>query len=82
MDGEACIGYHSSGKEKSKRFIIEIGMTEESIIDWLCANYGGWKQHKPSTKPHKKDMWRWRVQGKKAQSLYSQLEPILKIKKI
>jgi len=77
VDGEGSVGWHSSGKGR-KRFVIEIKMTDEALIDWLCNTFGGHKQYRPSKKWQ--DQWRWRIQNTSAVDLYEQLKPLLKIK--
>lgn len=79
VDGEGCVGYHSNGNGGT-RFVVEVKMTYEPIIDWLKNTYGGAKCYKPSTNPRWKDQWRWRIQGKAALALYAKLQPYLKLK--
>ena len=80
VDGEGSVGYFSCGVNRNHRFVIEIKMTCEPIIDWLQETYGGYKQYRQSTNPNHKDQWRWRVQGNKAIELYEELKPLLKLK--
>lgn len=79
IDGEGSIGSYGNGNGRT-RFVIEIKMTEERVIDWLVGNFGGCKQFRKRGKPHWKDQWRWRVSGKKAADLYERIKPILLIK--
>jgi hypothetical protein len=79
VDGEGSVGYSSSGSGRT-RFVIEIKMTSENVIDWLVEKYGGAKQYRPSRHPNWKDQWRWRIQGESAKSLYASIKPMLKIK--
>jgi hypothetical protein len=79
IDGEGCVGYHSNGNGGT-RFVIEVKMTCERIIDWLKETYGGAKCFKPSTNPRWKNQWRWRIQGKAALALHKELQPLLKLK--
>lgn len=81
IDGEGSVGFFSSGKN-SKRFSIEIKMTDENVIDWLVDTFGGYKQFRPSTNPKWKNQWRWRIQNNKAKSLYENVSQLLKIKVI
>lgn len=80
IDGEGCVGYHSCGRGKSPRFIMEIRMTDEAVIDWVTDTFGGIKSYYPTKNPKHKDQWRWRVQRSFAMKLYSELKPLLKIK--
>lgn len=79
VDGEGHVAFSSSGVDK-KRFVIEVKMTDESVIDWLHSNFKGTKYFKPSSNPKWKHQWRWRIQGQDAKDLYIQLKPLLKIK--
>jgi len=79
IDGEGSVGNHSAGVGK-RRFVIEVKMTDEPLIDWLVATFGGFKQFRPKQNIKWKDQWRWRVQGKSAESLYAQVLPHLRIK--
>ena len=85
IDGEGHIGIHSNGRKTPtsrlrRRFVIEVGMTSETVIDWLHANFGGSKRRLRKNNPKWKQQWRWRVQGPEAVVLYRRLQPLLKIK--
>jgi hypothetical protein len=79
VDGEGHVSLSSAGRGK-KRFVIEIKMTSEKVIDWLVSNFNGAKQFRPSTNPNWKDQWRWRLQGNDAIALYNQIKPMLLVK--
>lgn len=79
IDGEGHVSLSSAGAGK-KRFVIEIKMTSERVINWLQNNFGGLKQFRPSTNPNWNDQWRWRLQGKDAIALYEQIKPYLMVK--
>jgi hypothetical protein len=82
LDGEGCIGYHSGGNGVKKRFVIEVHMTCENIIDWLKQNYGGSKRRRDkSTMPLANfDQYVWRIKDKAAKLLYQEVKPYLKLK--
>lgn len=82
VDGEGHVGIHSRGlgRPGSKRFVIEIGMTSENVIDWLVENFGGSKRTLRKRKAAWKQQWRWRIQCGEAVELYKRLRPLLKIK--
>jgi hypothetical protein len=79
IDGEGSVGLFSAGAGR-KRFVIEIKMTNEPVIDWLIDHYGGNKQARKPGKVGWKPQWRWRVQGDAALKLYERVRPLLKIK--
>ncbi len=79
IDGEGNCAFQSQ-RAGYKLFTIEVKMTSESVIDWLCSNFGGLKTARPSTNPRWKHQWRWRLKGRKAEILYGQLQPFLKVK--
>lgn len=79
FDGEGSVGNFSNGKDV-KIFTMEIKMTAEHIIDWLIKEFGGCKTTHISKKASHKDQWRWRVKGTKAEILYTELKPYLKLK--
>jgi hypothetical protein len=79
VDGEAYVGMCSTGNG-NKRFVMEISMTCEPVIDWLVKNYGGQKQFRPRRKAHWQDQWRWRLRGAAATNLFEQLRPMLIVK--
>lgn len=79
IDGEGHVAFSSCGVDR-KRFVIEVKMTSENVIDWLLKNYGGLKTFRGRQRPHHKDQWRWRIQGAAALSLYEELKPLLKVK--
>ena len=79
VDGEGSVGWHSAGRG-TKRFVIEIKMTSEGVIDWLAQTFGGYKQHRPSNHDGWQDQWRWRIQNGDALRLYDEIQPFLKIK--
>ena|ERR1700761_7326465 len=79
VDGEGHVAFSSSGKGK-RRFVIEIKMTSENVIDWLKETFGGSKFFRPSSNPKWQHQWRWRIQGQEAMNLYELIKPILKIK--
>lgn len=80
IDGEGSVGFHSRGAGKTKRFVIKINMTDESVIDWLRSTFGGYKHLRPRVRPNWKDQWLWQVQNAEAKALYEQVRPLLKIK--
>lgn len=73
------MAFSSNGSVK-KRFVIEVKMTDEKVIDWLHSNFKGSKYFRPSVNPKWKHQWRWRIQGQDAKDLYLKLKPLLKIK--
>lgn len=79
IDGEGNCALQSQ-RAGYKIFTIEIKMTSENVIDWLCENFDGHKVARPSTNARWKNQWRWRLKGHKAEILYGQLKPLLKIK--
>lgn len=79
IDGEGSVGFHSAGRNRL-RFVMEVKMTSEHIIDWLVEHFGGVKAFRPSSNPKWKDQWRWRVQNDEAKRLYLRVQPLLKIK--
>lgn len=81
IDGEGHVSFSSAGRGK-QRFVIEVKMTAENVIDWLHQRFGGAKQFRPSKNAKWKDQWRWRIQGAEAVALYGRVKPLLKIKVI
>jgi hypothetical protein len=79
IDGEGSVG--TFGKKKPI-FTIEVKMTAEPIIDLLLNTFGGTKVFRPREKAHYKDQWRWRVKGKRAETVYQTLFPFLRLKVI
>lgn len=80
IDGEGTVGWHSCGRKQRPRFVIEIKMTCEPIIDWLINTYGGIKTYHLPKNIHHLPQFRWKVQYKKALELYSEVKPLLKLK--
>lgn len=84
LDGEGHIAVQKYARTKSgrpkTRFVMEIRMTDEGIIDWLLDQFGGNKRYHPSRNPRWKDQWRWRIQDRRARELYARVQHLLKIK--
>jgi hypothetical protein len=80
FDGEGSIGFFSAGRKKGSVFTLEVGMTDEIVITLLHEELGGWKWFK-GTKDHRKEMWRWRVEGEAAWDAYYKLRPYLRVKR-
>lgn len=79
IDGEGHVAWSSAGK-KQRRFVIEISMVSEQVIDWLVQHYGGLKVRRPVKNPAHQTQWRWRLTGPRALALYERLRPLLLVK--
>ena len=78
FDGEGSVDYkqrwEKRGKKKYKvwRIIMDIAMTDESVIRWVHEVLGVGtvnirdKTKSPSGKPHYKKQWRWRCSFREA----------------
>jgi len=80
VDADGSVGYFSAGVKQGKLFTMEVTMTSENVIDWLCKHFGGTKTFHKKAKPHYLDQHRWKVKGKKAKILYKKTEPFMLIK--
>ena len=73
FDGEGAVDYkqrwEKRGKKKHKvwRIIMDIAMTDESVIRWVqeVLNVGA-VMERPPRKPHYKKQWRWRCSFREA----------------
>lgn len=80
FDGEGSVGYFSQGVGRTLIFTMEMKMTDENVIDWVVAVFGGNKTFRKRGEKHHKDQWRWKVTGAAATKLYTKLLPFLRIK--
>jgi len=85
IDGEGSVGWRSNGANRKKRFQIDIEMTDEAVIDWLHAKFGGNKYHRKRhqrlNQTHFKPIYLWRLTGTAAITLYKSTESLMIAKK-
>jgi len=81
LDGEGSVGYWSDGKNKPRRFVMQIRMTAKDLIAEVRETFGGSIGYEPQSNPNHNDTWVWRLKGKRALALFDALEPSLRVKK-
>ena len=79
IDGEGCIGLTPRGNNYALR--VEVGITNEWLIQWLGFSFGGSVSFKPSKNKNWKPSWRWAVVANEALEFLRLIYPYLRLKK-
>jgi len=78
IDGEGSIGMTSNGKNKPKKFTVEVKMTCLKTVSAIHKHFGvGHILTRPSKNPSWKNQWRWRVSGQPARLVIEKIKPFL-----
>ncbi len=88
MDGEGSIlccgrGYAKKGKNTKKYLTVSVSLnnTDPNMIMWLCERFGGSVHLVRYDLPGYKDLYGWRLSGKKMETFVRAIEPYLVTKK-
>jgi len=87
FDGEGSVEYKQrwgkKGTKKHKvwRIIMDIAMTDESVVKWVHEVLGvGSIMERPPRKPHYKKQWRWRCSFREALYVAKLIWPYTQVK--
>lgn len=86
VDGEGTIGIWKEARSKNSsgyryRVALEVSNTKEQLIDWLAAQFGGFKAKVANETDNHKPLWKWRCTTSEVPRVLSLIEPYLVIKK-
>ena len=81
VDGEGTIGLHRNYKNPSCMVTVNVGNTNEWLINFLKMNFGGYICYQPNDDIKHKDIWRWELRSKKAIEFIRLILPYLQIKR-
>ncbi len=86
IDGEGSISILRNKDSKRNGFyyylVVQVGNTNEWLVLWLQANYGGAVHKYEHLKKHQKPVYLWRFGGSPALELLESIAPYLHIKKV
>ncbi len=87
FDGEGSVEYKQRwGKKGTKKYkvwriIMDIAMTDESVVKWVHEVLGvGSIMERPPRKPHYKKQWRWRCSFREALYVAKLIWPYTQVK--
>jgi len=85
MDGEGSIGInkiknYNGTNTTYYRLLVQVGMVEGCIPQWLCDSFGGSIAVRPKIKP-RRAVTNWQIANKQAVIFLQAILPYLKIKK-
>ena len=83
IDGEGSISLSVRSDKTNRAWIgirVAIGMTDEPVIRWLAATFGGSVSHRTRRDPRWRDVFIWTISQQQAAALLKEVRPFLRVK--